>query len=57
LILQDFLTLEMRRYSSTAIPDSNLSDIAPLRSLSVDKNDGLIFQVSLVPAEIDIICH
>jgi hypothetical protein len=37
LILQDFLTLEMRRYSSTAIPDSNLSDIAPLRSLSVDK--------------------
>jgi hypothetical protein len=27
----------MRRYSSTAIPDSNLSDIAPLRSVSVDK--------------------
>jgi hypothetical protein len=38
LILQDFLVLEMRRYSSTAIPDSNLSDTAPLRSLSVDKD-------------------
>jgi hypothetical protein len=57
LILQDFLALEMRRYSSTAIPDSNLSDTPHQIASASIENDRQIFRTRYAPAEMDEICH
>jgi len=55
--LQDFLALEMRRYSSTAIPDSNLNRTATPRNVSIDKEWRPDIEVSDARPELDKICH
>jgi hypothetical protein len=55
--LQDFLALEMRRYSITAIPDSNLYSTAAARNLSIATEGRPDVGISDTRPELDKICH